>query len=62
MEELKILNKDNLKILYMTSGKGGLSDKVNYSRYYKALSSLTLLGYQRKKYGKILSIFLSKRR
>lgn len=57
---MQLLNKDNVKILYMTSGKGGLSDKLNYSRYYEALSSLTLLGYQEKNMEQISFPFYQK--
>jgi len=57
---MQSLNKENVKILYMTSGKGGLSDKVNYSRYYEALSSLTLLGYQEKNMEQISFPFYQK--
>ena len=43
---MQMLRKDMVKVLYMTSGSGGLSSNKNYSRYYEALSSLVLLGYQ----------------
>ena len=43
---LQLLNQKNIKVVYMTNGRGGLVSNEN-PRFHEALSALTLLGYNK---------------